>query len=72
VLAKTLYNGVEIWPIVGPQASGLTVSADFGGLLFEEYEEGDPNLIVVSNPTDTPILLFDGLVVSGLQQDRMI
>ena len=72
MLAKTLYNGVEIWPIVGPQASGLTVSADFGGLLFEEYEEGDPNLIVVSNPTDTPILLLDGLVVSGLLQDRMI
>lgn len=57
---------------MGPQASGLSVSADFSGLLFEEYEEGDPNLIVVSNPTDTPILLLDGLVVSGLLQDRMI
>lgn len=67
-----MHNGVEIWPIVSPQASGLSVSADFSGLLFEEYEEGDPNLIVVSNPTDTPILLLDGLVVSGLLQDRMI
>lgn len=27
---------------------------------------------MVSNPTDTPILLLDGLVISGLLQDRMV
>lgn len=51
---------------------GLETSATAGLAITEVDEEGSVSALKVSNPLDRPVLLFEGEMVTGLKQNRMI
>jgi len=61
-----------IWPI---ELSGSNIrppSIDLSKLKFMELDEPDPNMIGVSNEGAFPALIPPGLILGGLDQNRMV
>ena len=70
-----VHGPLAVFPLFGPRAARSSTSrsprASRRGLLVKEIEGGaSVNDLVVLNPTDVPVLLYEGEEVLGAQQNR--
>ena len=70
-----VHGPLAVFPLFGPRAGDWSTSrsprASRRGLLVKELEGGaSVNDLVVLNPTDAPVLLYEGEEVLGAQQNR--
>ncbi len=68
------HGALTIFPLFGPEPRQAYVSFAQGrdqGVIVKELDSGaSVNDVLVQNPTDTPVLLFEGEEVLGAQQNR--
>lgn len=68
------HGSLTVYPIFGPAPRQPYVSFAQGreaGVIVKELDEGaSVNDVLVQNPTDVPVLLFEGEEVLGAQQNR--
>ena len=61
-----------IWPIELPELAESNTTTPLTDLHFMELDEPDPNMIGVGNSGTFPALIPPGLIIGGLDQNRMV
>lgn len=69
----TVRGPLAVFPISGPDLTVVFKAYGEGGAQVRELPHGaSVNQLLVTNPLDVPVLLYEGEEVSGAQQDRTL
>lgn len=69
-------GSLAVYPIFGPEPRlgyrSLSQATKYGAFVTEVDEHGSVNDVLVCNASDQPLLLYDGEVIAGARQNRII